>query len=147
MRRVAITFLIFTLGLLTIFGGGVASGTAKSKGPFVGASVRPKNLRAVPFPSAPPGSIPNFQPVGVPVPRRNIVASTRSAVYVTKRLAKALANPPHPCLDQIRVDRPPSASPSPVRAGSRTATVAMPTYSRRGPKNRSTELRPCRQHH
>ena len=89
-----IASLALPLVLVTVFDGGAVSGAAGSSGPGTSSSGHSpipafvqKTLGAFSLPAAPPSSIPNFQPVGVLVPKADIVATAADGNRVVFGLA------------------------------------------------------------
>lgn len=94
MRRVVLMFSSLPLVLLITFGGGGASGAAKTAGLSTNSSghsrmpvVPRKTIRAIRLPSAPNGSTTNLQPPGVLVPKADIVATAGNGQQVLFGLA------------------------------------------------------------
>ena len=93
-RFFLIASLALPLVLVTVFDGGAVSGAAGSSGhdrSSSGHSPIPafvqKTLGSFSLPAAPPSSIPNFQPVGVLVPKADIVATAADGNRVIFGLA------------------------------------------------------------
>ena len=81
VRRFAFAPLVVALVLLAVSDSGAVGGAASDSGQSTGSGGQPippfvhRTLRAVSLPAAPPSSIPNFQSVGVLVPKVEIVAT------------------------------------------------------------------------
>ena len=94
VRRFGFAILILPLVLLTVCESGAVSGAAGSSGQDTSSSGQSpipafiqRTLRAVSLPVAHASSIPNFQPVGVLVPKAGIVATAADSNRVLFGLA------------------------------------------------------------